>query len=91
MAYSLTDSLADNRFSVVQVDPKAGVLRIKGVAEVCTDLSCQGAVVVDEGGDRSTLERLFPGDIITMEEKNGRASQIVVVRRAWDEYSSPEW
>jgi hypothetical protein len=34
---------------------------------------------------------LFPGDIITMEEQQGRARQFVVVRRAWDEYSSPEW
>jgi hypothetical protein len=91
VAYSLTESLARDRFSVIEVDSKAGLLRVKGVAEACTDLSCQGAVVVDEGGDRSTLERLFPGDIITMDEKNGRASQITVVRRAWDEYSSPEW
>lgn len=91
MTYSLTDSLAEHRFSVVQVDATAGVLRVKGAAETCTDLSCQGAVVVDEEGDRSTLERLFPGDIITMKEQDGRASQIVVVRRAWDEYSSPEW
>jgi hypothetical protein len=91
MAYSLTDSLAEHRFSVIHVDPAAGLLRVKGAAEACTDLSCAGAVVVDEGGDRSTLARLFPGDIITMQEKDGRASQIVVVRRAWDEYSSPEW
>jgi hypothetical protein len=91
MAYSLTDSLQHHRFSVVSVDEQAGVLRVKGEAEACTDLSCQGAVVVDEVGDRSTLKRLFPGDIITMEEQQGRARQIVVVRRAWDEYSSPEW
>jgi len=91
MAYSLTDSLRHERFSVVHVDEEAGLLRVKSEAEVCTDLSCQGAVIVDEAGDRSTLKRLFPGDIITMREQQGRARQIVVVRRAWDEYSSPEW
>jgi hypothetical protein len=91
MAYSLTDSLQHGRYSVVHVDEQTGQLRVKSEAEVCTDVSCQAAVVVDEVGDRTTLKRLFPGDIITMEQQQGRARQIVVVRRAWDEYSSPEW
>jgi len=91
MAYSLTDSLRHERFHVVDVDKATGRLRVKAVEEACTDLTCHGAQVIDEAGDSSTLERVFPGDIITMEEKDGRVHEITVVRRAWEEYSSPEW
>ena len=91
MAYSLTDSLKYDRYSVVSVDKAARLLRVKGEAEACTDLSCEGVVLVTEDGKTDDLERLHPGDIITMEQKDGRARQIVVVRRAYEEYSSPEW
>jgi hypothetical protein len=91
MAYSLTDSLKHERFCVVEVDQAAGRLRVKAVEDVCTDLSCQGARVLDEIGDACTLEKLYPGDIITMEQQGDRVRAITVVRRAWDEYSSPEW
>jgi hypothetical protein len=80
MAYSLTDSLKHNRFSVVSVDKAAG-----------TDLSCGEAVVVTDEGTSRDLDRLNAGDIITLEQKDGRAQQIRVVRRVWEEYSSPEW
>ena len=45
MTYSLTDSLKHNRFQVVSVDTTAGTLRVRGDAEVCTDVSCGDAVV----------------------------------------------
>jgi hypothetical protein len=91
MAYSLTDSLKHNRFSVVSVDKAAGTLRVRGEAEVCTDLSCGEAVVVTDEGTSRDLDRLNAGDIITLEQQDGRAREIRVVRRVWDEYSSPEW
>jgi hypothetical protein len=91
MAYSLTDSLKHERFQVVDVDRAEGRLRVKAIEDLCTDLSCQGAQVIDELGDACTLDRVFPGDIVTMSEKDGRVQEIAVVRRAWDEYSSPEW
>jgi translation initiation factor IF-1 len=47
-------------------------------------------VVTDQGTSRD-LERLNAGDIVTLEHKDGRAEQIRVVRRVWEEYSSPEW
>jgi hypothetical protein len=28
---------------------------------------------------------------VTLEQKDGHAQQIRVVRRVWEEYSSPEW
>ncbi|HTI55615.1 MAG TPA: hypothetical protein VMC04_15360 [Verrucomicrobiae bacterium] len=91
MAYSLTDSLKHNRFHVVAVDTAAGTLRVRGESEACTDFSCGEALVVTDEGTSHDLERLFPGDIVTLEHKDGRAQQIRVVRRVWDEYSSPEW
>ena len=91
MAYSLTDSLAQERFHVVDVDKAAGRLRVKAVADVCTDFACHGAEVFDEAGDVSALDKVLPGDIITMEQKDGQVRGITVVRRAYEEYSSPEW
>lgn len=91
MAYGLTDSLDRDRFSVVAVDRETGRLRVKGVAEVCTEYSCDGAEIITEEGITKDLEMVRPGDIIKMEQRNGRAHEIVVVRRAHEEYSSPEW
>ncbi len=91
MAYSLTDSLKHSRFSVVSVDRQAGRLRVRGEAEACTDVACGDAVVVTDEGTTKDLEQINPGDIVTLEQKDGRAQQIRVVRRVYDEYSSPEW
>jgi hypothetical protein len=90
MAYSLTDSLRHERFSVIDVDRAGGRLRVKAVEDVCTDVSCHGAQIYDESGV-SGLDRIYPGDIVTMEHQDGRVREITVVRRAYDEYSSPEW
>jgi translation initiation factor IF-1 len=46
--------------------------------------------VTDEGRGQD-LGTINAGDIVTMEWKDGRPSQIRVVRRVYDEYSSPEW
>lgn len=91
MAYSLTESLKHNRFSVVEVDKAAGRLRVRNEAEMCTDLSCDSAVIITEEGRTNDLAQVNPGDIITMEHENGRAKEIRVVRRVYEEYSSPEW
>ncbi|MGH7349688.1 MAG: hypothetical protein ACREI6_06705 [Candidatus Rokuibacteriota bacterium] len=91
MAYSLTDSLKYNRFSIVSVDKAAGTVRVRGEAEACTDLSCGETVVVTEEGTSRDLGQLNAGDIVTLDEKDGRAQQIRVVRRVYEEYSSPEW
>jgi hypothetical protein len=91
MAYRLTDSLKPNRFHVVSVDKAAGTLRVRGEADACTDLLCGEALVVTDEGTSTDLERLNAGDIVTLEQKDGRAQQIRVVRRVWEEYSSPEW
>ncbi|HEV8642747.1 MAG TPA: hypothetical protein VGV13_16780 [Methylomirabilota bacterium] len=88
---SLTDSLQRDRLIVVAVDKAAGRLRVKGEAEVCTDLACGGTVIVTEEGRTQDLGEINEGDIVTMDVKDGRAREIRVVRRVYDEYSSPEW
>ena len=48
------------------------------------------AVVSDEGtgGD---LTALNAGDVVKIEEQSGRPERIVVVRRVWEELTTPEW
>jgi len=88
---SLTDSLKHDRYSVVSVDKAAGRLRLKSEAELCADFACgESEIITDEGRTRD-LDEINQGDIITMELKDGRAREIRVVRRVFDEYSSPEW
>jgi hypothetical protein len=88
----LTDSLQQDRHIVVAVDTSSGTVRIKGVADVCTDLACTDeTVVVADEGSRPGLAALNAGDIVKVEGPVGRPDRIVVVRRVWDELSSPEW
>jgi hypothetical protein len=91
MSDGLSDSLDHERFCVVDVDKDARRLRVKGAADACTDFSCDGADIITAEGVSKDLEMLRPGDIIKMGQKEGRAHEIVVVRRAYEEYSSPEW
>jgi hypothetical protein len=91
MAYSLSESLDHERFSVVDVDKVTGRLRVKGVADACTELSCMDAEIITDEGVSKNLETVRPGDIIKMTQRDGRAHEIVVVRRAHEEYASPEW
>ena len=90
---SLTDSLQENRHIIVAVDPVRKTIRVKSAADACTDLSCseQTLVVSDDGGSRADLAALNAGDIVKLEGPLDRPRRIVVVRRVWDELSSPEW
>jgi hypothetical protein len=92
MAQSLTEWLQHSRVVVVGVDPVTRRVRVKTETEACTDLSCseRTLVVTDEGAGAS-LAALNPGDIVRIEEASGRPERIVVVRRVWEELTSPEW
>jgi hypothetical protein len=91
MTQSLTDWLQRSRLMVVEVDTKEGRLRVRGAEDACTELSCreQTLVVTDEG-TTSDLNALNPGDIIRIESASGHPEKIVVLRRAWEEWASPE-
>ena len=90
MAQSLTDLIQKSRLTVVEVDKKAGRLRVRDDSEMSTDLTCHGSLVVTEEESRADLDLINPGDIIKVESKAGRPEKIVVVRRAWNEIGSPE-
>lgn len=87
-----TESLQRDRHIVVSVDTARGTVRVRGAADACTDLSCSGdTLVVSDQGTHANLASLNAGDIVRLEGPGGRPERIVVVRRVWDELSSPEW
>jgi len=89
---SFTEALQRDRHIVVSVDASRGAVRVKGPADACTDLTCsEQTLVVADDGARAGLATLNAGDIVRLEGPGGRPERIVVVRRVWDELSSPEW
>ena len=93
MTQSLTDWLQQNRLIVVSVDAATHRVRVKGAADVCSDLMCseQTLVVGDEAGDTG-LTALNAGDIVRLDGGTpGQPERIVVVRRVWEELTSPEF
>ncbi len=91
MTQSLTEWLRDSRVMVVEVDKDKGRLRVKGDADVCSDISCsEGTVVVTDDAAHATLDTLNPGDIVRVESTAGQPRRIVVLRRVWEELTSPE-
>lgn len=91
MTQSLTDWLQQSRLMVVEVNKEEGRLRVRGAEDACTELSCQErTLVVTDEGTTSDLDALNPGDIIKVESAAGRLEKIVVLRRAWEEWASPE-
>ncbi|OGK96344.1 MAG: hypothetical protein A3E31_07995 [Candidatus Rokubacteria bacterium RIFCSPHIGHO2_12_FULL_73_22] len=92
MTQSLTDWLQQARVTVVEVDREAGRLRVRGTGDACSDLACSEAtVVVTDDAARAGLDALYPGDIVRVESAGGRPERIVVLRRVWDELTSPEF
>jgi len=91
MVQSLSELIQQSRMVVVEVDKSRGRLRVRGVADACTDLSCsEQALVVTDGEAEADLDLLNPGDIVKIEPGAGSVERIVVVRRAWEEIASPE-
>lgn len=91
---SLTEWLEQSRLTVVAVDPVRGHVRVKGGsdADMCSDLSCsERTVVVADDVTDARLDTLNPGDIVRVEADRGRARKIVVLRRVWEELTSPEF
>jgi hypothetical protein len=92
MTLSLTEWLQHSRLIVVGVDPMTRSVRVKNESEACTDLSCgERTLVVSDDGVGRDLAALNAGDIVRIEESAGRPERIVVVRRVWEELTSPEW
>jgi hypothetical protein len=93
MTQSLTDWLQQNRLVVVSVDAATRRVRLKSAADVCTDVSCaEQTVIVTEDTADAGLDALNAGDIVRLDGGTPvRPERIVVVRRVWDELTSPEF
>ena len=93
MTQSLTDWLQQNRLVVVAVDPASRRVRLKGEAGVCTDLACaEQTVVVTDDTNAGALDALNAGDIVRLDGGTpAQPQRIVVVRRVWEELTSPEF
>ena len=93
MAQSLTDWLQQNRLVVVSVDASAGRVRVKSADDACTDVSCgERTVVVGDEHASGGLGSLNAGDIVRLDGGDAaRPERIVVVRRVWEELTSPEF
>ena len=91
MTQSLTEQIQRSRLVVVEVKGAEGRRRVRGEADVGTELSCAAeTLVVTDEDTKAGLDTLHPGDIIKVEPADGRPDRIVVLRRAWDEIASPE-
>ena len=92
MTQSLTDWLQQNRLIVVSVDAAARRVRLKGAADVCTDVSCADTDIVVNDEGRGGLDGLNAGDIVRLDGGTpAKPDRIVVVRRVWEELTSPEF
>jgi len=92
MEQGFTEWLQRSRLTVVEVEQEAGRIRVREHGDACTELTCTSETLVlsDDEGSSADLGSLNPGDIIKVEEADGRPSRIVVLRRVWEEYTSPE-
>jgi len=90
MTQGLTDWLQQNRLTVVDVDKDRGRVRVRAEGDACTDLTCGDSLRV-AGEGPAGLDALHPGDIIRVDRQAGRPDRIVIVRRVWDELTSPEF
>jgi hypothetical protein len=83
--------LQENRLVVVSVDPTRRHLKVRGAQDACSELHCgQDAIVVTDGDVSAALDTLNPGDIVKLESSDGGSTRIVLLRRGWEEYASPE-
>jgi hypothetical protein len=92
MAESITDRLKRDRFTIVEILADRGQVRLKGPGGRCRDLACGADTVVEASeGPTGGLTALNPGDIVRIEPRSDGGRRVVVVRRVWDELSSPEF
>jgi len=90
MTQGLTDWLQHNRLTVIGVDKERGRNRVRAHDDACSDIACGDSLLV-AGEGSAGLDALQPGDIIRVDREPGRQDKIVVVRRVWDELTSPEF
>jgi hypothetical protein len=93
MTLSLTDWLQQSRLVVVSVDASTRRVRLKSAADVCSDIACgERTVIVSEESADAGFAALNAGDIVRLDGGTpAQPERIVVVRRVWEELTSPEF
>lgn len=87
-AGSLTDELAANRMTVVEVDKAAGAVLLRNSAST-NWLQAQGATIIAPHVTKRDFGLLHAGDIVRL-RRDGEAVTIIILRTAADEVGSLE-
>jgi hypothetical protein len=90
-ARGLTAAVQQRRLTVLEVNERAGRLVSLNAAGrvLVTELDHNPFVVTKDSGAGS-LALLKPGDVVRIDQTNGKAQRIVVLRHGWQEMESPE-
>lgn len=88
---SLTAAVQTGRMTVLKVNREANqILSLSSEGRVRVSTVSDKAVVVTEDKKAPDLALLNAGDIIQVEPRDGQVQRILVLRRAWQETTSPE-
>jgi hypothetical protein len=88
---NLTAAVQTGRMTVLTVDRDANqIVSLNSEGEVRVTTVSDKALVVTEDKKAADLALLNAGDIIQVEPRDGQVQRIRVLRRAWQETTSPE-
>jgi hypothetical protein len=88
---NLTAAIQAGRMTVLKVNREANqIVSLNSEGRVRVTGVSNNIMVVTEDKKGADLALLNPGDIIQVEPRDGQIQRIVVLRRAWQETTSPE-
>lgn len=84
----MTERLQYSRYTVIAVDPVAHRVRLRGDAGAAWDIACRPGMVRDDDDRKGGVLLLGAGDIVAV-SATGKGG-VAVLRRSWQELTSPE-
>jgi hypothetical protein len=88
---SLTAAIQTGRMTVLKVNREANqIVSLNSEGRVRVTGVSNNTMVVTEDKKAADLALLNPGDLIQLEPRDGQIQRILVLRRAWQETTSPE-
>ena len=88
---SLTAAIQTGRMTVLKVNREANqIVSLNSEGRVRVTTVSNKTVVVTEDKKAADLALLNAGDLIQVEPRDGQIQRILVLRRAWQETTSPE-
>jgi hypothetical protein len=88
---NLTAAIQTGRMTVLKVNREANqIVSLSSEGRVRVTTVSNKAVVVTEDKKAADLALLNAGDLIQVEPRDGQIQRILVLRRAWQETTSPE-